>query len=299
MAKRVLITGASGLLGRAIYKEFLQDSSWETLGLGFSRVTGNMKKVDITEESQVKDVINTFKPSVIIHSAAERRPDVVEKDPNKTQQLNISATQYICQAAKSVGAWVLYISTDYVFDGTSPPYNEDAKPNPLNKYGQSKLEGEKTTLETSSENSLLRVPILYGEIEYIAESPVTILFEKILVGSELIASDYEIKYPTHCGDIAYVIRQLAEQRLQNPEKVCGVFHWTSNEKMTKYLMSIAMASAFSLGTENILPDKNPSTGAPRPYDTHLSCGKLEALVSGRRTPFADGVKSVLEPFVKK
>ena len=61
MAKRVLITGASGLLGRAIYKEFLQDSSWETLGLGFSRVTGNMKKVDITEESQVKDVINTFK----------------------------------------------------------------------------------------------------------------------------------------------------------------------------------------------------------------------------------------------
>ena len=64
------------------------------------------------------------------------------------------------------------------------------------------------------ENSLLRVPILYGEIEYIAESPVTILFEKILAGSELIASDYEIKYPTHCGDIAYVIRQLAEQRLQ-------------------------------------------------------------------------------------
>lgn len=64
-------------------------------------------------------------------------------------------------------------------------------------------------------------------------------------------------------------------------------------------MSIAMASAFSLGTENILPDKNPSTGAPRPYDTHLSCGKLEALVSGRRTQFADGVKAVLEPFVKK
>lgn len=51
---------------------------------------------------------------------------------------------------ESIGAWVLYISTDYVFDGTSPPYNEDAKPNPLNKYGQSKLEGEKITLGASS-----------------------------------------------------------------------------------------------------------------------------------------------------
>lgn len=86
---------------------------------------------------------------------------------------------------------------------------------------------------------------------------------------------------------------------QIPENVCGVFHWTSNEKMTKYLMSIAMASAFSLDTKNIIPDKNPSKGAPRPYDTHLSCEKMETLVSGRRTLFSDGIKSVLEPYVKK
>lgn len=299
MAKRVLITGASGLLGRAIYREFLKDNSWETLGLAFSRVKENLKKVDITDENQVKEVISTFKPSVIIHSAAERRPDVVENNPTGTQQLNIQATEHICQAAKSIGAWVLYISTDYVFDGTSPPYNEDAKPNPLNKYGQSKLEGEKITLGASSENSVLRVPILYGDIEYLSESAVTILFENILAGKESIASDYEIKYPTHCGDIAYTIRQLADKRLQIPEKVCGVFHWTSNEKMTKYLMSVAMASAFSLDTNNIIPDKNPSKGAPRPYDTHLSCEKMETLVSGRRTLFSDGIKSVLEPYVKK
>lgn len=299
MAKRVLITGASGLLGRAIYREFLKDNSWETLGLAFSRVKENLKKVDITDENQVKEVISTFKPSVIIHSAAERRPDVVENNPTGTQQLNIQATEHICQAAKSIGAWVLYISTDYVFDGTSPPYNEDAKPNPLNKYGQSKLEGEKITLGASSENSVLRVPILYGEIEYLSESAVTILFENILAGKESIASDYEIKYPTHCADIAYTIRQLADKRLQIPEKVCGVFHWTSNEKMTKYLMSVAMASAFSLDTKNIIPDKNPSKGAPRPYDTHLSCEKIEALVSGRRTLFSDGIKLVLEPYVKK
>ncbi|XP_056012642.1 methionine adenosyltransferase 2 subunit beta-like [Ostrea edulis] len=299
MAKRVLVTGASGLFGRAIYKEFLSDNSWETLGLAFSRAKESLKKLDITDENQVKEVINTFRPSVIIHSAAERKPDAVENDPDGTKKLNLSATDYICQAAKSIGAWVLYISTDYVFDGKSPPYDEDAKPNPLNKYGQSKLEGEKITLEASPENSVLRVPILYGDIEYIAESAVTILFEKIVKGSELIASDYEKRYPTHCDDIAYVIRQLADRRLQDPEKVHGVFHWSSNEEMTKYDMSIAMASAFSLSTENIKADRTPSKGAPRPYNTHLSCKKMEALVSGRQTPFSEGIKTVLQPYFNK
>ncbi|XP_061164026.1 methionine adenosyltransferase 2 subunit beta-like [Saccostrea echinata] len=299
MTKRVLVTGASGLFGRSIYKEFLNDNSWETLGLAFSRAKDKLKKVDITDENQVKEVINSFKPSVIIHSAAERKPDAVENDPDGTKKLNLSATEYICQAAKAIGAWVLYISTDYVFDGTSPPYEEDAKPNPLNKYGQSKLDGEKITLEASSDNSVLRVPILYGDIEYLSESAVTVLFEKIMTGSELIASDYEKRYPTHCGDIADAIRQLADKRLQDPEKVCGVFHWSSKEEMTKYDMSIAMASAFSLSTENIKPDRSPSKGAPRPYNTHLSCKKMEAFVSGRRTPFSEGIKAVLQPYFKK
>jgi S-adenosylmethionine synthetase len=66
MAKRVLVTGASGLLGRAIYKEFLSYTSWETLGLAFSRAKGNLKKLDITDESQVKEVINTFKVCFLI-----------------------------------------------------------------------------------------------------------------------------------------------------------------------------------------------------------------------------------------
>lgn len=70
-----------------------------------------------------------------------------------------------------------------------------------------------TTRYFLTENSVLRVPILYGDIEYLSESPVTILFENILAGKESIASDYEIKYPTHCGDIAYTIRQLADKRL--------------------------------------------------------------------------------------
>lgn len=87
-----------------------------------------------------------------------------------------------------------------------------------------------------TENSVLRVPILYGDIEYLSESAVTILFENILAGKESIASDYEIKYPTHCADIAYTIRQLADKRLQVSilyDKHVHICSFTSNNVSRK------------------------------------------------------------------
>ncbi|CAG2242705.1 metK [Mytilus edulis] len=107
MSKKVLITGASGLLGRAVYKEFVNEGSWEVLGLAFSRCTGKLRKCDITKDEEVKTVMKEFNPSVVIHSAAERKPDAVEKKPEATQQLNVSATKVICQNAVGDGNLML------------------------------------------------------------------------------------------------------------------------------------------------------------------------------------------------
>lgn len=296
MSKKVLITGASGLLGRAIFREFEGEGSWQVLGLAFSRATEKLKKVDLTNIESVTQVINDFKPSVVIHSAAERRPDVVEKREEDTKNLNVIATRNLCKAAASVGAWVLYISTDYVFDGKNPPYSETAEPSPLNKYGQSKLDGEKATLETSADNSVLRVPILYGEVEYLGESAVTVLFEKVKVtDSQCVMSDYERRYPTSCADVAFVIRELSDNRIKNPN-IKGIYHWSSNENMTKYDMAAAMAEAFGWSTDHIKADKNPSGGAPRPFNSHLSCGRLEELGIGKWTLFKDNILDILKPF---
>ena len=174
MKKKVLVTGASGLLGRAILKEFTQCGDvWEVLGLAYSRAKGNLKKVDLRNKDEVESVIEEFKPSLVIHSAAERRPDIVEKSEEETKMLNVTATRTIAEASAKADAFFLYISTDYVFDGTSPPYKPTDKPNPLNKYGQSKLDGENVTLEFLPRSGVLRVPILYGPVEYIHESAVT------------------------------------------------------------------------------------------------------------------------------
>ncbi|XP_033742428.1 methionine adenosyltransferase 2 subunit beta-like [Pecten maximus] len=300
MAKKVLITGASGLLGRAVYKEFLTDASWEVLGLAFSRASGNLRKVDITSSEELTKVFDDFKPQIVIHCAAERKPDVVEKQPDATRQLNIDATRRICELAGNIGAWVLYISTDYVFDGKNPPYNEDASTNPLNKYGISKRDGELVTLEVSKDYSVLRVPILYGDVQDLSESAVTCLFDKVKdTGNRCVMNDYERRYPTHCADIGVVIRQLSDKKLQDASSIGGIYHWSGDENMTKYDMAITMATALGISTSHIEADKNPSVGATRPYNAHIGCNRVESLGFGRRTPFKDGIVPVLSPFVGK
>eukprot|EP00058_Branchiostoma_floridae_P025888 XP_002611378.1 hypothetical protein BRAFLDRAFT_73226 [Branchiostoma floridae] len=286
---RVLITGASGLLGRALMQEFQGAAGWEVLGLAYSRAGGSLKKVDLRDQAAVRETVQEFKPNILIHSAAQRRPDVVEKDEEATSALNVEATRTVAQAAR----------TDYVFDGKSPPHKVTDPPNPLNKYGISKLAGEKVALEVAKDGAVLRVPILYGPVEAIDESAVTVLFGAVQ-NTEKTAkmSDYERRYPTHVDDIAAVCRQLAEKRLQDPS-LHGVFHWSGDEEMTKYTMSIAMAEVFSLPSSHLVPDKEPSGGAPRPYNAQLDVSRLTDLGIGKTRPFRESIKEVLQPFLKK
>lgn len=169
---KVLITGASGLLGRAIKSELEKVPSWQILGLGFSRLDDGLRKVDLTNTEELNQVMCDFKPDVVVHSAAERRPDVVGTKEAETEALNIQATENIAKLTEGSSGFLLYISTDYVFDGTSPPYKVHSQPNPLNKYGKTKLEGELKT-NCCQRHAILRVPILYGDVQYVGESAVT------------------------------------------------------------------------------------------------------------------------------
>lgn len=170
---KIMLTGASGLLGRAIKKELEQFKSWTVLGLGYSRLDGGLRKVNLMSQQEVSDVIEEFRPDVVIHSAAERRPDYVKNNKADTEMLNVTASETIAKNVNKYGGCVVYISTDYVFDGKSPPYTSASKTNPLNDYGKSKLEGELVTIRECSNHIILRVPILYGDVEYVSESAVT------------------------------------------------------------------------------------------------------------------------------
>jgi len=294
--KRVLITGASGLLGRAALAAFKQ-SEWTVLGTTFSRVREGTVRVDICHKEEIIKIIEDFKPAFIIHCAAQRFPDKVNQDPEGALKLNVEATKNLATLAANAGITMLYISTNYVFDGTKPPYSEEDEPNPLNIYGQTKLDGEKVTLEASAGHIVLRVPVLYGSVEYLGESAVTVLLELLFKTEKKPLSDYEIRFPSHVDDIASVCLSLLELKLTN-SSIGGIYHWGGKERMTKYGMISHIAEVFQLSKEHIIPDPNPVPGAPRPHNSQLSNVKLEALGIGKHTPFREGIKAALQPWVQ-
>ena len=297
MTPHILITGATGLLGRPVLRTCAAAPAWRVSGTSFRRTGPGLERVDLSQNDLIPSFLDRVAPTVIIHSAAERRPDVSEKDPTGTQRLNVGATAALAQWAAAHRAFLIYISSDYVFDGTTPPYSPSSPTHPINSYGQSKLDGEHAVQASGCDAAILRVPILYGEVEALDESPVTVLAKNMLSarpGERLAMEHWATRYPTHTGDVAAVLRQMVAHRLANPA-FSGIFHWSGNESMTKYDMACAFAPLLSFDTARLVPDNAPPAGAPRPKDCHLDSSALEALGIGRRTPFASTLPAILTP----
>lgn len=166
----VLLIGAAGLLGRAVAASLARESSLNLVATirnpqsaGAKRLAlppENLAELDVLDEPALEHLFATCRPAAVIICAAERRPDVCERDPAAARAINVTAQARIGVLAARYGAWTLGISTDYVFDGKAAPYREDAAPNPLNIYGRTKLEGEAALLAASPLSCVLRLPLL-------------------------------------------------------------------------------------------------------------------------------------------
>lgn len=302
---RILVTGASGLLGRSLMRSLaaLADTPGELIGTAYSRVAPPLQRLDLTDEAAVRQAFATYSPDLVVHSAAERRPDVVDGDPAAAERLNVAATRLLAEQAAACGARFIYLSTDYVFDGQAPPYAIDAEPAPLNAYGRMKLAGEdalRAAYRASHESAcaVLRIPILYGRVENLAESPVTELAAKVLEGRAFKAEDWAMRYPAHTDDVARAVALIAGQLMQAAPYAAagGIYHFAGGEQFTKYAMAQLIARELGADPRLIEPDPRPPAGAPRPKDCRLDASRLEALGFVPRIRFADGVRQALAAF---
>ncbi|WP_153074958.1 dTDP-4-dehydrorhamnose reductase family protein [Paraburkholderia bonniea] len=298
---KVAVIGASGLLGRAVITELKQKRDWQLVATGLSRASSGNVTLDIRDESAVTQFIEHETPDAVLILAAERRPDVCEHNPSLARALNVDAVRTVGTAAKRTGAWVLSISTDYVFDGTCPPYRCDTPPAPLNAYGRSKLEGEQALLETNHAGCVLRLPLLYGPVTDWQESAVTSLVPPVMasarttVDTPAAAMDaWAIRYPTFTPDVAVVIRQLLERHVSG-NTVSGLAHWSGDEPMTKYDMAMRLAKALQLDAR-ITAVHTPANQTPRPRNCHLDSSRLELIGIGQRTPFDVALRQILTQY---
>ncbi|XP_055332508.1 methionine adenosyltransferase 2 subunit beta-like [Paramacrobiotus metropolitanus] len=301
MDKVALITGASGLLGRAILRIF-EEAGWQAFGLAFSRASKNPKliRVDLRDFAAVNDVVSDKKPSVIVHCAAEKNPDAAEEQQLATDEINVKATENLAKVAAANKALLIYISTDSVFDGSHPPYEENSPDtNPVNYYGKTKLAGEHVTL--SHNGIVLRIPFLYGPVDEVAESSMLTLFRQLEEShTPAVLSDYDLRYPTHVDDVARAALTLAESFLLNNASVKGAYHYAGQEGYTKYQMAVFLSMLFQLQHGHLTADPHPpSSGANRPRDPRLLCSRLASLGTTEPRPFAEGVRQVIQEFSQK
>jgi len=301
---KILVTGATGMLGRAVMGRFAAETDFELKGLCHSRTGEGLVSLDLADGEALDALLRQYDPEVVVHTAAIRKPDEFAADVASARRLNVDATDALARwTAATPGRFLVYISSDYVFDGTTPPYTPDSPTHAINAYGVSKLDGEIVVRAAAERQSaILRVPILYGDVESLQESSVTTVVEQILKlarpgeayskSRPLILDDWAMRYPTHVADVADILAQIVRKRLS------GTFHWSGAEPMTKLDMGRVTAEILGVDTALLKGSGAPANGSePRPKDCHLDRSALEALgVTTPGIPFAVAAKGLVEKF---
>eukprot|EP01108_Squamamoeba_japonica_P001633 TRINITY_DN170_c0_g1_i3.p1 TRINITY_DN170_c0_g1~~TRINITY_DN170_c0_g1_i3.p1 ORF type:complete len:317 (-),score=140.92 TRINITY_DN170_c0_g1_i3:17-967(-) len=306
---RIVVTGSSGLLGRAVVREFVA-AGHTVVGLVFTRspsVPDDVKQLvsyercDLTDAAAVESLFASLGAiDVVVHCAAERQPDKCINEPDRVRALNVEASERLAKAASAANAWLLYVSTDYIFDGTAPPYKANATPNPLNAYGEAKLAGEVAARAAKPDTGVLRVGVLYSnDVETLGESSVTSLLQVALdsaTSEQPVAVDnWGRRFPTHVADVAFVLRGLAERK----EKRCdfrGTFHLCGKEEVSKFDIARSFAELVGVDVGKLVANSSEPSGAKRPQNTQLDCSALELMGLARHTPLREGLASVVEHY---
>ncbi len=253
---RVLVTGVAGQVGREVAELLLTEH--DVLGLAHA-------DLDVTNPVAVGEAVTAFRPESVVHCAAFTAVDRCESERETAFGVNETGTRNVMTAARSVGAFVVTISTDYVFDGTKPdPYVEDDEPNPLSVYGQSKLAGERAVGLEAGDAAILRTSWVCGR--YGANMVKTIL--RLAGEHETLqfVSDQR-GHPTIAADLARVcVRFAVEQRP-------GLFHVTNQGAVSWHEFAQEVLRAAGDDPERVKPittaELQPPRPAPRPANSVL------------------------------
>ncbi|MEA2053768.1 MAG: dTDP-4-dehydrorhamnose reductase [Candidatus Thermoplasmatota archaeon] len=269
---KVLLTGGSGLFGRAFVKVIENKTSYDIRPI-YSKnpiKSKNAVFLDITNKENVERIIKKLQPDVIVHAAAFTNVDKCEIEKEKAYNVNVAGTKNIAMASKEINAKMVYISTDYVFDGKKGLYKEEDGTNPINYYGLTKLGGEKAVQEICDDFVIARTSVVYGANK---KNFATWVIEELKKGKEIRIVTDQWNSPTLNIDLAEQILALIEK----DEK--GIYHSAGGEKINRHDFVSKMAKIFSLDENLIIPatTKEMNWIAKRPMDSSLNVSKISKI----------------------
>jgi dTDP-4-dehydrorhamnose reductase len=291
---KILLTGSNGLLGKRLVTKL---SGSEHQVIATSRTAfeaGTLKNIDfrildITDGPAVNVLINQVRPDVIVHAAAMTQVDQCELNKIDCWNTNVTATRFIVDAAKETESRIIFISTDFVFDGNHGPYREEDEPNPVNYYGSSKLGAEKAVMESGLDWAIVRTVLVVGTTAHgQRQNLLSWVQEKLEKGESIKVVDDQVRTPTFVDDLAEGILLVLEKNAK------GIYHIAGKDTLTPFQMAIKTAEFLHLDTNLVQKaDANTFTQAAlRPPTTGFIIDKAKRELSYSPHSFNDVLSKV-------
>jgi len=266
---KVLVTGAAGLLGgklaNVLSREYEVVPTHRTQALH-----PDSMRMDIVDGEEVFEVLREARPDVVVHAAAETNVDKCETDRESAWKVNAAGTRNVAEACAKIGAKLIYISTDYVFDGKKGLYTEDDEVNPINYYGLTKLKGEQFVRDLCEDYVITRTSVLYGwhsrKLNF-----ATWVVDSLRNGKEVSVVEDHYNSPTLADNLAEMTLGILKS------KASGIYHTAGAERIGRYEFALKIAEVLGLNRALIAPIRMRDVKAwvaTRPVDSSLCVDRV-------------------------
>lgn len=301
--KKILIIGANGFLGSNILQ--FQKSS-RIKDKDFSFIAADLKNInipndvpfyhiDLTTPVECKNKIREISPDVVILIAAMTNVDQNEINKNAASKINVDGPKHVLKACDKIKSKLVFLSTDFIFDGISKKgnYNEKDVPNPLSHYAKTKYEAELAIINSDIDYLICRTAVLYGwnknKFNFI-----TWILDKLEKKENISIVTTQINNPTFVKNLAEILLKLIEKEAK------GIYHTAGDGALSRYEMALKCAEIFDLNEDLIIPIESFEQKAIRPKNAGLDINKLKHLIGSELKIFSleDGLNYMKNKQIK-
>ena len=290
--KRVLICGSNGLLGQRLALLLGHETEYEVLNTSHHRLfmldrhLFDYTQLDITSKGDVKSLVTSFRPDIIVNAAAMTNVDACETQRELAWKVNVVGVENLVEVARRIDSFLIHISTDYVFDGKSGPYKENDRVNPVNYYGKTKLAGENVILAGGISSAILRTVVVYGTGINVKNNFALWVINSLTGGKSIRCADDQIGNPTHVNDLAASVVKVIERQCS------GLYHIGGAVAVSRNDFAMKVAEIFGLSASLIQKVKSSELHqtAVRPAVTSLVTMKAEKELDYRPLTVVQGLE---------
>ena len=289
--ERILVIGSNGLLGQKVAEQLVRGSAARIILASVEDVpvrdllSTEYIRLDLTVRKDVREVVGTVNPDVIINCAAMTNVDACETERDMAWKINVSGVEHLVEAARGKGATIVHVSSDYVFDGKSGPYTEDDRPEPLSYYGKSKLASENALRTSGLPHFIARTMVLYGIAPGVKANFALWLIKSLNAGQTVRIVDDQIGNPTLVDDLAFGLLRAVELGKS------GVYNIAGRDIVTRFEFAVRLAKFFGLDPKLIHPIKTAQLRQPaaRPLRSGLITLKAEVDLGLKPSTIEEGL----------